>query len=77
MAVIVMVGGDRVSVSDSADDVVEALRQARREEFCTFATAAGTLHINPAQVAYVQEGDSTPSPPARESGGAAARPLEE
>jgi len=56
VAVIVMVGGDRLSVSDSAEDVVEALRQARREEFCAFDTRAGTLHINPAQVAYVEEG---------------------
>jgi hypothetical protein len=69
VAVIVMVGGDRLWVSDSADDVVEALRQARREEFCAFDTEGGTLHINPAQVAYVQEGDPPP-----ESGG--GRPRE-
>ena len=69
MAVIVMVGGDRVSVSDSAESVVEALRQARREEFCAFDTACGTLHINPAQVAYVQEGDPPP-------GGGGGRPPE-
>jgi hypothetical protein len=55
VAVIVMVGGDRLSVSASAESVVEALRQARREEFCAFATEDGALHINPAQVAYVQE----------------------
>jgi hypothetical protein len=65
-----MVGGDRLSVSDSADDVVEALRQARREEFCAFATEGGTLHINPAQVAYVQDGN-----PPHGSGG--DRPPEE
>ena len=70
MAVIVIVGGERLSVADSADDVVEALRQARREEFCAFATGCGTLHINPAQVAYVREGDSPP-------GGGGGRPPEE
>ena len=67
---IVMVGGDRLWVSDGADEVVEALTQARREEFCAFGTAGGTLHINPAQVAYVEEGDPPPG-----SGG--GRPRED
>lgn len=53
-----MAGGDRLFISGTADSVIEALRQARREEFCTFAGANGTVHVNPDQVAYVQDDDA-------------------
>lgn len=55
MAVIVMVGGDRLVVTATAGDVVGALSQARREEFSSFEGPRGTVHINPNQVAHIEE----------------------
>ncbi len=54
-AVVVMVGGDRLVVAASAASVVGTLSQARREEFCSFEGPRGTVHVNPTQVAHIEE----------------------
>jgi hypothetical protein len=55
MATLVLVGGERIVVSAAVDAAVAALSQTRREEFCPFDTAEGSVHVNPTHVAYIED----------------------
>jgi hypothetical protein len=56
MAVIVMQGGEGLVVPDEANEVLEKLRGAGA--FVELETQHGILHLNPASVAFVKEGDA-------------------
>jgi hypothetical protein len=56
MAVRVLQGGEGLVVPDDAAEVLEKLRGA--DEFLELETQHGTLHLNPASVAFVKEGDA-------------------
>jgi hypothetical protein len=56
MAVIVMQGGEGLVVPGEASEVLERLRGA--EGFVEVETQHGELHLNPASVAFVKDGDA-------------------
>jgi hypothetical protein len=55
MAVIVTLGGDGLVVSGEASELLEKLRGA--DGYLELDTQDGTVHLNPASVAYVKDGD--------------------
>jgi hypothetical protein len=55
VAVIMTVGGEALVVEGEATEVLEQLRGA--DGFMEISTMDGTVHLNPASVAYVKDGD--------------------
>jgi hypothetical protein len=68
VAVIMTMGGEALLVEGEASEVLDKLRQA--DGFTEITTMDGTVHLNPASVAYVKDGDvvdpirDTPGPDA-------------
>ena len=64
---IVLLGGDGLIVPGEEQEILEKLRDA--DGYVELETQDGTVHLNPASVAYVKEGDvvdpirDTPGPP--------------
>ncbi len=56
MAVIVLMGGESVVVDGSAAEVLERISRADGG-YCELEINAETVHLNPASVAYVKDGD--------------------
>jgi hypothetical protein len=55
MAVIMTMGGEALVVEADAAEVLDKLRSA--DGFTEINTMDGTVHLNPASVAYVKDGD--------------------
>ena len=55
MAVIVLQGGDGLVVPGEAGELLEKLGGA--DGFVELDTQDGTVHVNPASVAYVKDGE--------------------
>ena len=55
MAVIVLQGGDGLTVPGEASELLDKLRGA--DAFVELDTQDGKVHVNPASVAYVKDGD--------------------
>ena len=55
MAVIMTVGGEALVVEAEASEVLETLEGA--DGFTEINTMDGTVHLNPASVAYVKDGN--------------------
>jgi hypothetical protein len=68
VAVIMTMGGEALVVEGQASEVLDRLRQT--DGFTEITTMDGTVHLNPASVAYVKDGDvvdpirDTPGPDA-------------
>ena len=56
MAVIVLLGGDHLVVDGEASDLLKKLSDAG-DGYCEIEASEGAVHLNPASVAYVKDGD--------------------